>query len=237
MKSWKVNLKYDLIINKHTLYLLSSNFHKSWYTFLHVPYLCLLPPTDSRLLRFVITIFCFQLHSRQKPACRKPGMEKWWSLSPTWHLPGVTGWLHRSKQPETAGAPGLARGPSKGGGTSAVGWGTWYTRVVITQMRVRTHPPNAWHTLHAGEFTRKELEKQQEHRGLWPALILLPQSSPSDPQAGGGLPEAEGWRDMRGLDGPGLARSPQFPALSHSPSVLSCSHHPSFIKPAPDTQD
>ena len=66
MKSWKVNLKYDLIINKYTLYLLSSNFHKSWYIVLHAPYLCLLPPTDSRLLRFVIAIFCFQLHSRQK---------------------------------------------------------------------------------------------------------------------------------------------------------------------------
>ena len=32
---------------------------------------------------------------------------------------------------------------------------------------------------------------------------------------------------MRGLDGQGLARSPQFPALSQGPSVMSCSHHPS----------
>ena len=57
-------------------------------------------------------------------------------------------------------------GPVREVGTSAVGWGTWYTRMVITQMRVRTHPPNARHMLHAGEFTRKELEKRQEHEGL-----------------------------------------------------------------------
>lgn len=51
-------------------------------------------------------------------------------------------------------------------GTSAVGWGTWYTRVVITQMRIRTHPPKAWHTLHTAELTREEPEERQEHEGL-----------------------------------------------------------------------